>query len=136
MRRDPDPVTPVDAIEEDLLTQAHVRRPGQIRDAVDDDVVGRSNLEDHFVDLVVDERLERLFRQIDMGARRIDANVLGNVERRIEQRAIVRVVRRAHRDPVRDGRRAGDHQQQRAHQKPEQAAPDARGHPDVVIHRR
>ncbi len=88
--------------------------------------VRRADLEDDPVDLIVDESLERLLRQVDVRAGRVDAEVLGDVECGIEQRAIVRVVGRAERDPVRDRARAGDHQQKRAHEECEQAAADAR----------
>ena len=57
-----------DAVEECLLPRAELGRRRQVRDAIDDRVGRRAHLEDHPVDLIVDERLERLLRQVDVRA--------------------------------------------------------------------
>ena len=77
---------------------------GRSGDAVDDRVLRRAYLEDDLVDLVVDQRFERLLRQVDVRAGGVDPDVVGDVEQRVEQRAVVGVVGRAHRDKVGDDR--------------------------------
>ena len=135
IRGEAKPFAAMVAVEESVLAGRHRRGRRQLRVPVDDLVAVRAHLEDHRVEMIVDEHLERLLRQVDARSRRVDPDVVGDVERRIEQRPVVGIVGRAQRHPVRHAAGACDHQQQGAGKKDQQPPPYARRRGAAIIHR-
>ena len=129
------PLAVMSPVEESVLSRRHRRGRRQLRVPVDDLVALRAHLEDHRIEMIVDEHLERLLRQVDARSRRIDSDVVGDIERRIEQRPVVGIVGRAQRHQVRHAAGAGDHQQQGAGEKDQQPPPYAGPAGAAISHR-
>ena len=76
IRDEANPLAAMVAVEEPMLSRRHRRRRRQLRVPVDDLFAVRAHLEDHRVEVIVDEHLERLLRQVDARSRRVDADVV------------------------------------------------------------